>query len=222
MDISTKIIKKILNCPLLCGVDEKNLRAVLETDRCEIGVFEAKETVMSNRINAGRIGFLLSGKATVISPHPEKPTFLRRLNEGDAFGVSNVFSSSPFVSCIVAQSSCKALLVNEDALLDLFRSEPSFLGRYLAFLSDRIGYLNQKIGYLTAGSAERKLALYLLSSKSNEVTLDMSISTLSELLDVGRSSLYRAFDKLAEDGYIKKDGRQITVIRSEALLQAYQ
>ncbi|MBQ5661825.1 MAG: winged helix-turn-helix domain-containing protein, partial [Clostridia bacterium] len=53
-------------------------------------------------------------------------------------------------------------------------------------------------------------------------SLNTSITSLSELLDIGRASLYRAFDKLCEDGLIEKDGRRIRIPDTEALLQAYQ
>ena len=177
---------------------------------------------MSAGLNEGRIGVLLSGSATVFSPHSEKTTFLRRLSGGNAFGVSGVFSRSSFMTSVVAQNACTVFFIGESSLLLLLEQDPAFLRRYLAFLSDRIGYLNHKIGYLTAGSAERKLALYLLSFRAEEVTLDVPISTLSTLLDVGRASLYRAFDKLIEDGHILKSGRRITLLSMEALLQAYQ
>ena len=92
-----------------------------------------------------------------------------------------------------------------------------FLYHYLDFLSGRIRFLNRKIGYLTAGSAERRLALYLASFQKQELVLKDSISSLSELLDIGRASLYRAFDALEEQGLIRREGRSILVPDLKAL-----
>ena len=94
--------------------------------------------------------------------------------------------------------------------------------QYLEFLSGRIRYLNLKIGYLTAGGAERRLALYLYSIGKREFRLTDSISALSELLDVGRASLYRAFERLREDGFLQKDGRNFILLNPEAMLNAYK
>jgi DNA-binding IclR family transcriptional regulator len=66
------------------------------------------------------------------------------------------------------------------------------------------------------------LALYLNSLGTSTVKLDVSISALSELLDVGRASLYRAFDKLTEDGFLRKDGRSFTLLDPNGMLKAYQ
>ena len=104
----------------------------------------------------------------------------------------------------------------------LLEEDRAFLYQYLGFLSGRIRYLNRKIGFLSAGSAERKLALYLASLGKETVRLDASISALSELLDVGRASLYRAFDKLTEDGFIRKEGRNFTLLDAEGMLNAYR
>ena len=110
----------------------------------------------------------------------------------------------------------------ERAIKQLLEEDHAFLYQYLGFLSGRIRYLNRKIGYLTAGSAERRLALYLASLGEKTVRLAESISALSELLDVGRASLYRAFDKLTDDGFIAKDGRTIHLLDTDGMLAAYQ
>ena len=89
-------------------------------------------------------------------------------------------------------------------------------------MSGRICYLNHKIRYLTAGSAERRLALYLASFEKDIIELDASLSSLSELLDIGRASLYRAFDTLIADGYIEKNGRTIRLIAPDAMIKDYQ
>ena len=69
--------------------------------------------------------------------------------------------------------------------------------------------------------AERKLALYLSSLGGGSVRLPLSICALSELLDIGRASLYRAFDRLEADGYITRQGRTVTVNDPKTLLNAY-
>ena len=46
--------------------------------------------------------------------------------------------------------------------------------------------------------------------------------SLSELLDIGRASLYRAFDTLIADGYIEKNGRSIRLLAPDAMIRDYQ
>lgn len=92
---------------------------------------------------------------------------------------------------------------------------------YLSFLSDRIDYLNKKITYITAGSAERKLATFFASFEKAEFELPVSFSSLSDMLDIGRASLYRALDKLVSDGCIERDGNDIKIINKALMLEKY-
>ena len=47
------------------------------------------------------------------------------------------------------------------------------------------------------------------------------MTDLANTLDVGRASLYRAFDKLESEGLIIKDGKTITVLDKNTLRQRY-
>ena len=222
MKFSSKDIKVIFSCPLLQELERNSTLRLLENSGCEIREFLNREVILSPKIDHKRIGLVLSGRATVTTPDSGKETLLRFLDPKELFGIANLFSNSPFISIIRAHGTCRILFLSEETVRTLLETDKSFLYRYLEFLSDRIRYLNQKIGYLTAGSAERRLALYLSSFKQNAFSLSTSITSLSELLDVGRASLYRAFDRLTEDGFIQKDGRNIRLLNPEAMLQAYQ
>lgn len=222
MQLTKQELNKIFASPLFCGMDRKKAIRIFEEYSCSASCFSDGEILMSPEVQQRRIGILLKGTALVTTPDPSKETLLRFLEPEEPFGISNLFLDAPFVSIIRAHGSCKAFFVSKEAVCALLEEDRSFLYEYLAFLSGRICYLNRKIGYLTAGNAERRLALYLSSYQSDSFTLKTSISALSELLDVGRASLYRAFDKLCEDGLIEKEGRRIHVLNTEALLQAYQ
>lgn len=222
MEISKQESKRIFECPLFAGVDCDHAMRIFDTHDCSIRFFGDNEEILSPKTPQKYVCILLLGKATVTTPDPGKSTLLRYLSICEPFGVANLFSNSPFISVVSAKGSCKVLFLTEAAIKALLESDASFLYNYLGFLSNRVRYLNQKIGYLTAGSAERRLALYLCSHGKPVLDLPNSLTSLSELLDIGRASLYRAFDKLTEDGYIQKDGRSIRLLNSEALLQAYQ
>jgi len=48
------------------------------------------------------------------------------------------------------------------------------------------------------------------------------MNSLCELLDIGRASLYRAFDKLTDDGFIIREGDKITIVNRQAMLDCYK
>ena len=222
MPFSEKDIQKIFETEMFSGSERERTLAIFERYNAHAADFESGEIIHSPECSTRRVGLILSGSASVTTNDASKETLLRFLKAGDFFGIANLFQESAFVSVIRAQKKCRVFFWSEDALRTLLEQDKAFLYCYLEFLSGRICFLNQKIRYLTAGSVERKLALYLSSKKNSVIELEASLSSLSELLDVGRASLYRAFDRLIEDGYLQKDGRTITILHPEAMLKAYQ
>ena len=222
MNLNKKEIEKIFRSPIFCGVDIPSALAVFEKHDCKTVAFEEDEIILSQNNSERHAGIFLSGEAVVTTADDSKNALLRFLRTGDFFGIANLFTEQEYVSSIRAKKKCHVFFFTEEAIRALLEADRTFLYNYLGFLSGRICYLNQKIRYLTAGSAERKLALYLSSFASDTVEIDASLSSLSELLDIGRASLYRAFDTLIADGYIHKDGRTIKLLAPDAMMQAYQ
>ncbi len=211
----------IFGNPLFHNVNQNTLKTVFREQGCQAVLFADGDIIHAPSSTQKKAGIVLSGKASVSTPHPTKGTLLRFLNVGELFGVANFYSNNAYASIIRACGECSVFFFPEQAISVLLETDRTFMYNYLGFLSGRISYLNQKIGYLTAGSAERKLVWYLHSLGSDTVYLKDSISSLSELLDVGRASLYRAFDRLIADGFIVKNGRCIQILNSENMLQAY-
>lgn len=165
---------------------------------------------------------ILSGEAAVYSSDETHPILLRCLRAGDIFGVATLYAvcggGSGRISRIRAKGKLRMLRIPPDVIDDLLRESDGFRRAYLGFLSDRIAFLNRKIACVTAGSAERKLASWLLDlTDADEFALPVSVSDLSVMLDLGRASLYRAFDLLSEKQYIQKDGNRIRILDREAM-----
>lgn len=222
MEISGKDVITIFLHPLFRDVRRQAAEEIFSLHGCAVSVFSEHELIHSPTANEKKVGLLLEGEASVTTKDTSRNTLLRFLRCGDLFGIANLFTDEQFVSVIRAEKKCRVFFLTEAAIRALLEKDRAFLYNYLGFLSKRICYLNQKIGYLTAGSAERRLALYLSSFEADEIRLEASLSSLSELLDIGRASLYRAFDRLESDGYIQKDGRCIVIYNMEAMLKAYQ
>ncbi len=222
MTITQKDWDCVFAHPLFAPTHREAVRPILESNGCQVCVFSDGDRVHPPATADKAAGILLSGKATVTTPDPTREALLRYLDAGELFGIAGLFDNAPSVSIIRAKGTCRVFFLTGDAVKTLLEEDHVFLSHYLAFLSGRIRYLNQKIGYLTAGSAERRLALYLASCGEERIELDASISALSDLLDVGRASLYRAFDRLSADGFLQKEGRTLTLLDVHGMLRAYQ
>lgn len=222
MTLTKKETERIFRSPIFSGVDLARAAEIFDHHGCRAVDFEDGDSILAQNEPSHKAGIFLSGEAVVTTADDSKNALLRFFKAGDFFGIANLFTNEDYVSSIRAKKGCRVFFFTEEAIRELLETDHTFLYNYLGFLSGRICYLNHKIRYLTAGSAERRLALYLSSFKSDTIELDASLSSLSELLDIGRASLYRAFDVLIADGYIQKEGRTIHLLDADAMIQNYQ
>ena len=182
--------------------------------------FRSGEEMKSNDFPS--VGILLSGRGVIYSANKDKNTILKFISPGDMIGVAGIFADSPPCTRTVACGDGKSemFFISKSSFEQLLEYEHAFRSNLIGFLADRISFLNSKIDYVTAGSSERKLALFIKSSPQNEngtVRIGMSMTSLAHTLDLSRASLYRAFDSLEKEGTVKRDGKNVTVISHKKL-----
>ena len=217
-------IKKLKSSRFFENASADSLSKALGSGKFEERAFSSGEFITSDERSSRCVGVILSGSARVHSADGERSVLLRRLAVGDVFGIASLFEKSaiPNISTINADKPCRVLFIDESCISFLLENDKDFMYSYINFLSGRIRFLNMKIMFYTSGSAERRLALYLDSFKTDTVTPDMPMNALSELLDIGRASLYRAIDSLVSDGFIKRDGDSILIIDRDKMLDFYK
>lgn len=189
--------------------------------------FSAGDKIFPAKQTEHALCVLWNGQARVFanSPDPLRAALLRTMETGAVFGVHCIFNSDiPPQSEIIANKECTVVTIPADVWEQILTTTPAIMARYLRFLTQRIEFLNRKIQYLTAGCTERRLALYLMSQIPEDnvaVHLNISAVSLADLLDVGRASLYRAMDRLTEDGFLTRCGHEYTLHNREKLLLHY-
>lgn len=213
---NNKIISILQKSALFSHAEFSHLESFVLRDDCQTIHLREAET-LKNSTRA--LCVLLKGSAEVHSTDTEKTVILRLLKAGDVFGAAALFCQDPQpISTIVAVEPSEILLFTESAVRELIEQDRTVMNAYLKFLSDRVCFLNRKIACFTAGTALRRLALWLAAEEHDEIILPASLSVFSDMLDIGRASLYRAFDSLEENGLIKKEGRRIRILNRERLL----
>ena len=218
-------LELLLSLPLFSGADAEKLAESVNKSSFTCHTYRSDETVYSPDEEEKRLIIFRSGEASVYSADESRSVLLRTVSAGKIVGVANLFSSEKFVSRIIADKKCETVEITATAFRSLLESDGAILHNYLSFLSNKICYLNKKIVYLTAGSAERRLAVFLDSHASevgsDSFPLPVPMNSLAEMLNLGRASLYRAADKLEADGFLIRDGKNITLVSKEQMLTKY-
>lgn len=214
--------KNLHNLFLFTGIDFPQLDKTYHIlDRAILREYAPDEILLSNKENPIGVAMLLSGSAQILSGDEKHPALLRTLIKGDTFGAASLFSHERnYRTCVRALKQCQVLYLPADLIQEICFHEPRAAQNYISFLSGRISFLNRKITAYTAGSAQEKLALYLLHlplGADGSWELDVPYGSLSEQLGVGRASLYRAMDSLCEAGLIARDKKKVTPLRLKEL-----
>lgn len=163
--------------------------------------------------------FILKGSASVFGKTKEKTVLLNTLYAGEIFGMASLFGGKCETSEIVAREECTFALLSQKEIEEVMKNDITFTSNYISVLSDKIRFLNKKISFFTSGSAENRVLEYLLSLPvyNHQIEVEMNLSKLASTLDIGRASLYRAFDALEEKGLFKREGNVFTIISLEEM-----
>ncbi len=162
-------------------------------------------------VEGSHLGLVISGSVAVVTGG----VVVNLIAAGGLFRAATVFGAGRPTE-VQARQTSRLLLLSPGLLLELFEAYPGFLTAYLRFLADRIEFLSERIKTLTAGSAEERLYLYLKdwaqSAGGGELRLAMKGEELAKSLNMGRASLYRAFEQLEEQGRIRRQGRSVRLL----------
>ncbi len=209
-------LELLSHCPIFQGLSVAHLEKLLY-GKVELRHFAREEIIYSPKHFEESLCLILKGSA-VANKHGS--VLLNTFQPGSCFGVATLFCSSKrYVTTVKAQSACLVAFFPAALMLDLFQKELRISQNYIAFLASRIHFLNRKIDQFTAVSAEDKLIYYLLEQleQCNPILMEISYAKLADVLDLSRSSLYRAMDALESDGIIRKEGKLLYVLDVDAL-----
>ncbi len=209
--------------PIFQGAAPQKLREFLLCRGASLHTFERGETVCLPGAHNDCLGMLVEGSAQVSKGGVSRPVLMSTLQKGDLFGAITLYGSHDyFVTRVTACSPCTVLFLSKSLVDEILMQNPCFARQYIAYLSDRIYFLNSKIDAFTGGTAESRLAAYLIANlvqDGNETYVRMrtSMNRLTQSLDIARASLYRAFEQLEEAGAIRREGRMVSILDLQKL-----
>ena len=175
--------------------------------------FSRGDTICDPATSGRALGIVLEGRAEAVAPTREKAV-LAVFGPGGTFGAAALFGGDGYVSRIRAVTACAVVLLPEELLRQWFQRCPQMAVNYICFLSSRVRFLNGKIAIFTQDSAQHRLYRWLRANcdEWGRLPEKLSMTKLAGTLSMGRTSLYRAMEELAEAGLIVRDGKRIEVI----------
>lgn len=168
------------------------------------------------------VGIVERGCAALIRIDEEGvATVMEELGPGGVFGRTLAFAGASGDSLqVVCRSSCDVLFIDYPHILkrceNACNHHSVLVQNMLRLMSDKAQALSQRVDVLSRRSIREKLLCYFrqLSERagSNTFTLPFSLSTLADYIATDRSAMMRELKRLREEGAIRSDGRQFTLL----------
>ena len=217
-EIETELVSKT---ELFRGLPPSVLTRILAVSDCTAAEYEKNEVVYDKTNFYRSLGIVLEGRLRVTKENADKrPIVMSTLQRGAIFGAAALFNSEPeYATKVTAIERSRVLFLPQRLVKRMIEREPDIAENYIRYLSERILFLNRKIYFLTAGTAEQRLAGFLLDNLAvGEFSeMPMTMHRLADALNMSRASLYRAFDELTASGAVSKQGKLVCINNAELL-----
>lgn len=211
----------VLKTELFRGSPPGVLTRILAVSDCTAAEYEKNDVVYDKTNFSRSLGIVLEGRLRVTKENADKRSIvMSTLQRGAMFGAAALFNSEPeYATKITAIEHSRVLFLPQRLIKRMIEREPEIAENYIRYLSERILFLNRKIYFLTAGTAEQRLAGFLLDNLAvGEFSeMPMPMHRLADALNMSRASLYRAFDELTASGAVSKQGKLVCINNAELL-----
>lgn len=189
--------------------------------KVQIKKFAKGETVTTYIEKRNQICIILSGEVDLIRYDVNgNKTIIGHFVESDIFGEVFYPANTNNELFVIAAKKSEILFFTYNTLLDECKYDCNFHNELITNLSelfiDEIIDLNLRIELLTKRTIRDKLLAYfeILSKGSlNKIfTIPYNYTDLADFFSVDRSALMREIKLLIDEGFIKKDGRKISLL----------
>ena len=183
--------------------------------------FSKNEVITSYIRKRNQFCILISGNADLVRYDLNgNRTIIEHFTNNDIFGEVFYSITTNNELLVEAKSKCKVLIYNYYDIHTKCTKNCKFhqsLSEYLPeLILDKITDLNMRIELLTKRTTRDKLLSYfdLLSTKNLNKTfkIPFSLTDLADYLSVDRSAMMRELKLLREENFIKKNGKEITLL----------
>lgn len=221
MKLNETEMELVLKTELFRGSPPSVLTRILAVSDCTAADYEKNDVVYDKTNFSRSLGIALEGRLRVTKENADmRPIVMSTLQRGALFGAAALFNSEPeYATKITAIERSRVLFLPQRLIKRMIEREPDIAENYIRYLSERILFLNRKIYFLTAGTAEQRLAGFLLDNLAvgEYSEMPMPMHRLADALNMSRASLYRAFDELTESGAVSKQGKLVCINNAELL-----
>lgn len=183
--------------------------------------YKKGELITTYIANRTQIGIILEGSADLIRYDIDgNKNIIERFNQGDVYG--EIFHIKERTNGLIIEAVTNVVIAHLDYNNITNRCKKDcpihdYINKELSsIVLDKVRFLNNRIELLTKRSTREKILAYFSYVSKGKINksfrLPFSYTDLADYLNVDRSAMTREIRSLIEDGFIKKDNRNITIL----------
>ncbi|HEX2394233.1 MAG TPA: Crp/Fnr family transcriptional regulator [Bacteroidales bacterium] len=204
------------------GLTGENISALLQDKPFRIRSFEKDEYVAYSHDPCNDM--LIVVKGTVrgeMSDFSGKKLKIEDIPAPRPLAVAFIFGrENRFPVDIIANEPSKIMVIPRDVLIYLLQHSQVVLKNYLNAISSRTQFLSGKIRFLSFKTIREKMANFILNNSradSNHIVLNQTQTELADFFGVTRPSLARTLAEMENEGIIRVERKEITIMNKEKL-----
>lgn len=211
-----------LNAPFFNGITPDEYKQIVDCFKPEIRHYKSGNTICSFDGHSDFIGIVRFGEISVFRNDINGiRTVLETQSSGGVFG--EIFYRTDRICdliFVICEKDCEIMFIDYHKIAGRCEKacahHTKLVENMLGLLAQKAINLSQRIDILSRRTTRDKLMSYFVCScphGKQSFTLPLSYSALADYLCVDRSAMMREVKKLKDDGIIKTQKREITLIK---------
>lgn len=201
----------LCRCPLFAGMNENQITEVLNGHWAEVRNYDPGKRIFDEEDVPKNIYVLLSGSIAVArESFGGKRMILTRITRaGGVFGEIYAYIDRPRYDMYAEAVEKSRILAVNTAFFKMKSPEGEMMvHNQMAIFAEKAYAMNRRLRVLTAPTLREKVARLLAESPGGRVNLPRE--EMADYLGVARPSLSRELSRMAGEGLIAIDGREIS------------
>ena len=202
------------------NINDKNIEKLKRILKANTVNYKKNVNVLSNVNRDDFIAIIDTGSVQLVfNDYDGNKTILEEIGSGEIFGSLTVPVYSEEITCITREDTQITYIeYNEITNDEIIKTDfyIIFIKNLIKLLSQQVSTKNNRSELLTKRTTRDKLLEYFRiqsQEKGNKTfTIPMTFTELANYLSVDRSAMSREISYLKEEGFIKTNGKRITLL----------
>ena len=182
--------------------------------------FNKNEEILSNSLSKNIICIILDGSAKIVNiNYLGEEILIEDLEKDSVFG-TDISAINDTEIQIIANETTTVLIIDYNRLINSNNLQYTYYNLFvfniLQILNDKLRDTNNRIQILTKKNIRDKLLAFFENeyrkTRSQKIYLDTSLKDIADYICVNRSAMFRELRNLKDEGFIKVEGRKITLL----------